>query len=147
MILELVEKDDLVKVIYESSNIVASTYNKTNKNLNITFKHGGSYTYQDVSSTDYMRFETADSQGKILNSNIKKYPFLKHDDVDVEDVIKKIKAIKQDEIGAMEVGLINSMKNIVNEYDSTGVLHTQSIGKLNSMLGVYNEMSNVKEKV
>jgi len=147
MILERVEKDDLVKVIYESSNIVASTYNKTNKNLNITFKHGGSYTYQDVSSTDYMRFETADSQGKILNSNIKKYPFLKHDDVDVEDVIKKIKAIKQDEIGAMEVGLINSMKNIVNEYDSTGVLHTQSIGKLNSMLGVYNEMSNVKEKV
>jgi len=147
MILERVEKDDLVKVIYESSNIVASTYNKTNKNLNITFKHGGSYTYQDVSSTDYMRFETADSQGKILNSNIKKYPFLKHDDVDVEDVIKNIKAIKQDEIGAMEVGLINSMKNIVNEYDSTGVLHTQSIGKLNSMLGVYNEMSNVKEKV
>ena len=64
MILERVEKDDLVKVIYESSNVVASTYNKTNKNLNVIFKNGGSYTYQNVSATDYFRFDTSDSHGK-----------------------------------------------------------------------------------
>jgi len=38
MVLERVENDGLVKAIYESSNIVASSYNKVKKDLNITFK-------------------------------------------------------------------------------------------------------------
>ena len=57
MILERVEKDGVVDAIYESSNIVASSYDKIKKNLNITFNYGGNYTYQNVPETDYMRFE------------------------------------------------------------------------------------------
>jgi hypothetical protein len=98
MILERVEKDELVKAIYESSNVLASTYNRNDKNLNVIFKNGGSYTYQNVSETDYMRFETAESQGKVLNAQIKRYAFLKHDNVDTDDYVKKIKDLKDDEL-------------------------------------------------
>ncbi len=145
MILERVEKDDLVKAIYESSNIVASTYNKNNKNLNITFKNGGSYTYQDVSPTDYLRFETADSQGKILNGNIKKYTYLKHDNVDTNEVINKIKELKANEVNNFEDGLVNVMKELIDNYDTTGTLSTPLVGRLNSMFNVYNEMTKTTE--
>jgi len=143
MILERVEKDKLVKAIYESSNIVASTYNKNNKDLNIIFKHGGSYTYQNVSETDYMRFETADSQGKILNSNLKSYAFLKHDNVDVDVVIKKIKAIKGSETSAMELGISKLMEEMVEHFRDTSKLDTTRVGRLTSMLSVYNQMVTV----
>ena len=136
MILERVEKDDLVKVIYESSNVVASTYNKTNKNLNVIFKNGGSYTYQNVPATDYFRFETSDSQGKELNTTIKKYAFLKHENVDTDDVVKKIKELKGEEVKAMELGLINLMTETVEHYNTTGGLSTPQVDRLEKMISV-----------
>jgi len=141
MILERVEKDELVKAIYESSNIVASTYNRGNKNLNIVFKNGGSYTYQNVPETDYVRFETAESQGKILNTQIKKYSFLKHNNVDTDEVTKKIKDMIREEAKAMESGLSNLMKEASSEFDTMGTFNTQTIDKLTNMLSVYNNMS------
>jgi hypothetical protein len=71
MLLKRVEKENIVKSIYDSSNILASKYDKTTKDLTITFKRGAQYKYIGVSSSDYMRFETAESQGAILNSHIK----------------------------------------------------------------------------
>lgn len=141
MILERVEKDELVKAIYESSNIVASTYNRGNKNLNIVFKNGGSYTYQNVPETDYVRFETAESQGKILNSQIRKYAFLKHDNVDTDEVTKRIKDMIREEAKAMESGLNNLMKEASSEFDTMGAFNIQTIDKLTNMLSVYNNMS------
>ena len=136
MILERVEKDGLVKVIYESSNVVASTYDKNKKDLNVIFKNGGSYTYQNVQSTDYFRFETADSQGKELNTTIKKYAFLKHENVDTDDVVKKIKELKGEEVKAMEVGLVALMKEAIDSYDSDNVLTDSQVERLNKMLGI-----------
>lgn len=136
MILERVEKDGLVKVIYESSNVVASTYDKNKKDLNVIFKNGGSYTYQNVRATDYFRFETADSQGKELNTTIKKYAFLKHENVDTDDVVKKIKELKGEEVKAMEVGLVALMKETIDSYDSDNVLTDSQVEKLNKMLGI-----------
>ena len=138
MILERVEQDELVKALYESSNIVASTYNKNNKNLNIIFKHGGNYTYQNVSETDYMRFETADSQGKVFNSKIKDHAFLKHEPADITETIKKIKDIIIDENKAMAVGIVNLMKQAVGHYEDTQTLSGSDMDKLTSMLAVYN---------
>lgn len=136
MILERVEKDGLVKVIYESSNVVASTYEKNKKDLNVIFKNGSSYTYQNVPATDYFRFETADSQGKEINTTIKKYPFLKHESVNTDDVIKKIKELKVGEIKAMEVGLVSLMKETVESYNDNNVLTSSNIEKLNKMIGL-----------
>lgn len=136
MILERVEKDNLVNVIYESSNIVASTYDKTKKELNVIFKNGGNYTYQNVPPTDYFRFETADSQGKEINTTIKKYSVLKHENVNTDNVIKKIKELKVGEIKAMEVGLVSLMKETVESYNDNNVLTSSNIGKLNKMIGL-----------
>lgn len=139
MILERVEKDEVVNAIYESSNILASTYNKNNKNLNIIFKNGGSYTYQNVPQTDYLRFEIAESQGQILNSQIKKYPFLKHENVDTEAFLNKIKDIKEAEVKALELGVITQMKGIIAEYGVNNKLNSESLIELNKILEVYNK--------
>jgi hypothetical protein len=77
MILKKQTKDNLVKAIYASSNICASTYDTQTKDLVIIFNNGGQYKYPNVSETDYTRFEIADSQGAIFNSHIKKYDFQK----------------------------------------------------------------------
>jgi hypothetical protein len=75
MLLKKQENDNVTKAIYASSNVCASTYDRTTKNLTIIFNNGGQYRYTNVSETDYTRFELADSQGVIINSHIKKYAF------------------------------------------------------------------------
>tara|TARA_R110001592_G_scaffold324469_5_gene604105 strand:+ start:1454 stop:1885 length:432 start_codon:yes stop_codon:yes gene_type:complete len=142
MILERVENDGLVKAIYESSNIVASSYSKVKKDLNITFKHGGSYTYQGVAETDYIRFETAESQGKVLNSSLKKYSYLKHDKVDVDKILEEITKLNDAEIFAMEDGVIKSMKIMVSDFDNEGVFNTELLDRLTNMIKLYNEIKN-----
>ena len=142
MVLERVENDGLVKAIYESSNIVASSYNKVKKDLNITFKHGGNYTYQGVVETDYIRFETAESQGKVLNTSLKKYSYLKHDNVDVDKILEEITKLNDAEIFAMEDGLIKSMKIMISDFDNEGIFNTELLGRLTNMIKLYNEIKN-----
>jgi len=141
MILERVEKDGLVKAIYESSNIVASSYDKVKKDLNITFKHGGNYTYQEVPETDYIRFETAESQGKVLNSNLKKYPYLKHDKVDVDGILKEIDKLNNAEVESMEFGVISKMRDIVANYDNNQTYNSVEVDKLTSIINTLNEIT------
>lgn len=140
MILERVEKGDLVKSIYESSNIIASTYNKTNNNLNVIFKNGGSYTYLGVSATDYMRFETADSQGKILNSKIKGYEFLKGDKVDPELIIKRIKRIKAEELVKYETTMFDFMSEAIKDFETNGAADMSMLNQITKMITKYKEM-------
>lgn len=146
MILERVEKDGLVEALYESSNIVASSYNKNEKDLTITFKNGGNYTYQGVSETDYVRFETAESQGKVLNSNLKKYPFLKHENVDIDDITKRIKAVKNEELYAMLVGIEDAMVSYTNSLHSIERSDYEYLEKkldrVAEMITLYKNMKN-----
>ena len=123
MILERVENGNLVEAIYDSSNIIASSYDKTSSDLTVTFKNGGSYTYLKVSSTDYMRFETADSQGRVLNSNIKSYAFSKNDKVDAEALVARVKLLKEHELIAARKDVISSMESVKAYFDQTGLLH------------------------
>lgn len=90
MILKKQEKNEKVKAIYSSSNICASTYDKDTKSLVIIFNNGGQYLYEGVSLTDYTRFESADSQGIVMNSHIKKHPFTKLDKVDTTAILTEI---------------------------------------------------------
>jgi len=142
MILERVEKDGLVKALYESSNIVASTYDKNKKDLNIVFKYGGSYTYQDVPDTDYLRFETAESQGKVLSNNLKKYSYLKHDKVDVSKILAEITELNDAEIFSMEDGIIKSMKTMVSDFENDGIFNVNLLDAVNNMVKLYNELKN-----
>jgi len=71
MLLQKKEIKGKTKALYKSSNILASTYSPVTNLLEIIFSNGTRYAYKDVRATDYMRFETAESQGKVLNANIK----------------------------------------------------------------------------
>tara|TARA_R110000822_G_scaffold236142_1_gene366821 strand:- start:62 stop:478 length:417 start_codon:yes stop_codon:yes gene_type:complete len=82
MLIHKKQVEETTKALYKSSNILASSYNPTSKTLEIIFKKGTKYVYSDVDATAYMRFETAESQGQVLNSHIKKYQFTKLNDVD-----------------------------------------------------------------
>jgi hypothetical protein len=74
MLINITENEEYIRVIYESTNILSSIYNKTNQELIVNFKNNSSYLYSNVKETDYYRFYTAESQGKVLNQVIKKYP-------------------------------------------------------------------------
>lgn len=97
MLLEKQVREDKVVSHYNSSNLLVSEYNQLTKDLVITFKNGGVYKYDGVSASDYMRFEMAESQGKILNSLIKpNYTFTRLEDTDADSLAQKISEIKLD---------------------------------------------------
>ena len=140
MILKRVEKDDKIKGIYESSNILASSYETSTKDLTIIFKRGVSYTYKNVDKTDFFRFETADSQGQILNSYIKKYQSTKNESVDVDKILKEIENLKNEEIFSFQSELISHMKSIVDIYDKVNSVKNSDIDTLNNLLIKYKEL-------
>ena len=87
--------NESIENLYESSNILASRYNTISQKLAIIFKGGRQYLYHDVKKTDYNEFENAISQGKILNSKIKKYKSDKIDDiVDTTPILEQIEILK-----------------------------------------------------
>lgn len=138
MIIDKVEKNGVIEAIYESSNIIASKYNQSDKTLNIIFKHGGSYSYSNVENTDYIRFETAESQGKILNSNIKKYAFIKNENVDTSEVVDKIKKLKKEEIKSFEETILKLLNENSLSYDNTNKF--SNLDKLFRAIDAYKKL-------
>ena len=99
MLIEKQVNGDVVTSHYNSSNLLVSEYNQLSKDLIITFKNGGKYKYSGVPATDYMRFEMADSQGKLLNSVIKpNYAYERLADIDADSLAQKINEIKQNKL-------------------------------------------------
>jgi hypothetical protein len=65
----------------KSSTIDSLHYESDDKNLMVTFKHGVTYTYLNVTIEDYLALITSDSIGKALNQIIKgKYDYVKHEE-------------------------------------------------------------------
>jgi hypothetical protein len=139
MLLEKQIKGDVVISHYNSSNLLVSEYNQLKKDLIITFKDGSVYKYENVPATDYMRFEMADSQGKILNSLIKpKYPFTRIDDVDSDAIKLKIAAIKLDKLRDFQ----NEIQEDANKLGSGDGFDLVLAKKLKEQLEVYFEKLN-----
>jgi hypothetical protein len=117
MILKRQEKDGIVKAMYDSSNIVASVYNNNTNDLEIIFKAGTRYKYPNVSKSDYMRFEIAESQGAVFNTHIKKYSYEKIGNVDVSQLLTETSELKQQEDKALLEGkkteLLAKLKYVV----------------------------------
>jgi hypothetical protein len=124
MILKRKEQEGVVKAIYSSSNICASTYNNVTNDLTLIFTYGGQYLYKGVSKTDYTRFEIADSQGSILNTHIKKYSSEKLGGIDVTEMIKEIKELEL--VGDTSTPesrtkeLLEAMNTIIGNYFKNG---------------------------
>lgn len=71
MILKRLEKNGKIKAMYSSSTIGGSIYDKETKELIVIFNNGGRYKYHNVEPTDYMRLETAESNGTSFTKYIK----------------------------------------------------------------------------
>ena len=118
MLLKRTQKENLIESTYDSSNILSSKYAKDSKKLTITFKRGVQYTYMDVSASDYLRFETAESQGAVLNSHIKSHSFEKGDVVDAKIIQEEIDKLKKEELILMQQSIIDDMESITYEFNT-----------------------------
>jgi len=130
MILKRVETDVKIKAIYESSNILASTYEPSKKDLTIIFKRGASYTYKNVDKTDYFRFETADSQGEVLNKHLKKYDAVKNDAVDVKKIEDEILNLREEEINKYKGEVVDYLKDVVETWNQSGKLKSDDLDRI-----------------
>jgi hypothetical protein len=103
------DEDDTVgwiESIYESSNILMTTYfPKTNK-LYISFNRGGVYSYGNINEEMFNEFENAESQGKFFTKNIRnknEHPYFKEytllgGEIDrAKQIIKEHKESQEDE--------------------------------------------------
>ena len=144
MILKKQQKDNLVKAIYASSNICASTYDTQTKDLVIIFNNGGQYKYPNVSETDYTRFEIADSQGVIFNSHIKKYDFQKLDKVDTVSIIKEVNELKdadkQIKVNHYTKEMITKMQAVITYYENSDSIDPALYTKMKSTMGDYENI-------
>jgi hypothetical protein len=62
----------------ESTNIVETEYDTSNKKLIVEFKNGAKYEYEDIPHQLYTGFRMSESQGKFFNSEIaKKFKYKK----------------------------------------------------------------------
>lgn len=142
MLIEKVKVEDDVKVLYESSNILASTYNQKSKDLTVIFKRGDSYTYKNVDSKDYMRFELDESQGSALSKYIKNYSFTKNTKVNVDDIISKIKDVKVEEINSFKTLILKNMQEFINNND----VNTFNYKELDNIFNVFNKLKELNTK-
>lgn len=98
MILNTFEQDGKIENIYDSSNVLASKYDKTKRKLAVIFGSGHQYLYHDVKLEDYRKFESDESQGKAIHKYIKKYKNEKAEDlVDVSIIKEQVEKIKNGE--------------------------------------------------
>lgn len=145
MLLKKQEKDNVTKAIYASSNVCASTYDRTTKDLTIIFNNGGQYKYPNVSETDYTRFELADSQGVVLNSHIKKYAFEKLDKVDPSVILAEVTELKDAEKKAkIEMAIkkmITSVNAVTNYYETTQSVDPALYSKMKSAMEEYEKIT------
>jgi len=80
---EILDKDNsigYIESIFNSDNVLKTTYFPNKQRLYIAFKRGHTYSYSNISKEIYNEFEKAESQGKYFYSKInnnKLYPYRK----------------------------------------------------------------------
>lgn len=84
---------NIIKVYFNSSNVLYGEYNIKTQELIIVFKDGKTYKYINVPHRNFVQLERAQSQGRFLNKEIKpKFNYEKiNDDYDVNEIYQTIK--------------------------------------------------------
>lgn len=118
MIIKKYTKDNKVTAFYNSSNVLSSVYDNDKHTLEVTFKRGARYLYENVDKTDYFRFELADSQGQVFNSHIKKYTALKLDAVNPESIETEIKQYNELEVTNIVSAVVDRVLSIISSSDT-----------------------------
>lgn len=67
-----------ISVDIDSTNLTNAIYESSTKNLNVTFKNGNIYEYDDVPWDTFTKFRMAKSQGSYFSKEIaRKYTYRK----------------------------------------------------------------------
>jgi hypothetical protein len=149
MILKKQEKNGIIKAIYASSTICASTFNTENRDLTVIFNNGGQYKYSSIQLTDYTRFETSDSNGTTFNTYIKKKytNFEKLDklsDLELKAILKEVSDLKELEDKSAAEGatkpMMELMANLVATYIGTGNVSNDLLLKLSTKISDYEKL-------
>lgn len=61
-----------ISVDIESSNLKRALYDTETKSLEVEFKNGATYEYEEVPHTIFTRLRMSESQGKYFNTEISK---------------------------------------------------------------------------
>lgn len=105
---EVLNEDDsigYIESIFDSDNILKTTYFLNIQRLYIAFKRGHTYSYGNFPKEKYLEFESADSQGKFFHQEINKnskYPYRKEFTLyptEIKDVNKIIEENKKEKDG------------------------------------------------
>jgi hypothetical protein len=144
MLIKRVEKEKTIDCLYESSNILASSYDKTTRDLTITFNRGTQYIYRGVNNRDYLRLELADSQGAVLNTNIKSYAFVKGKDVDTAALINEIKLYETKVLPEADKAFIDTVRKILTISEGNKTVTTEDIDAIS--IAITKFITNPKDK-
>ena len=101
---EFQEKDGSVgyiESVFQSDNVLKTTYFPKNQRLYIAFSRGDTYSYANVSPELYQEFEDADSQGKFFFKHInnakhaarKEFTLYPNEVKDLKEIVKIYKEI------------------------------------------------------
>ena len=148
MILKRQEKDNKIKAMYSSSTICASIFDKTTNDLIVIFNNGGQYKYPSVDTTDYTRFEIAESNGSVFNTYIKKKytNFEKLDKLDVTNILKEVAEMKEAEdkasLDKKTKGMLEGMTLLLANYISTGSIDYDIFRKVETRMAEYDKIAN-----
>jgi len=103
---EYKEKGNLgyIESVFDSTNILKTTYFPKQERLYISFNRGQTYSYGNINEEIYKEFEDAESQGKYFVQKIKKnpteFPFRKEFSLyprEIEQIRKLINENKKDD--------------------------------------------------
>lgn len=96
-----------IEAVFESDNVLKTTYFPQAQRLYIAFSRGHTYSYANIPQELYTEFESADSQGKFFHQKINnkvKYPIRKEFTLyprevqDLKEVVKtKLSELNEDE--------------------------------------------------
>lgn len=151
MIVKRLEKNGKVKAMYSSSTICGSIYDSATKELTVIFNNGGQYKYPNVENTDYMRLETAESNGSTFNSYIKKKytNFEKLDKLGesaIAAILKEVAELKaaEDNVSAdVKVKtMLESMNLLIGSYIASGKIDSDLLKKVQTKIGEYDSLVN-----
>lgn len=118
MIIKRTESEGQIKDLYDSSNILASYYDENNDELTIIFRRGAKYVYKDVKKTDFVRFETSESQGKALNEIIKPYyEYERKEDIEPSTIEEEIREAHEEERHNLQQTIVDLSKKLIAEYE------------------------------
>lgn len=146
MLLKRQEKNNVIKAIYKSSNLLASTYNTETSELILVFNKGTQYKYAEVKASDYTRLELAESQGAVFNTHIKSYPYEKMADMDpsiLPQIVNEVNTLFFEEQKAIITAKSNNLRtHMLSICAADSIISVKQLEELQLKITTYITDSN-----